>query len=810
MLLLPHLSKLLPLLSQLQWQVTSMQLKALAVALSSCCSTPASTSKDNPSTSTKVGTSSSSRAQQASHLQLLLTLCTDADYAADAVDTVHEGLGYCLLASLTEPQCWPSRADPSAAVAAAAATAAEMDGASPAEVAAAECMTELMQSAAAAEQHGQQLFDLPLFAQELNLLHGCLPAVPLPAFWAVGSLNRASGSIAAAGAALVASAGASATARGAELTSADSSNEQQAEQGAEAPGAATAAESAVPTTGTAAVAAAGAVRDWLHSMALLELQYPLLLRPLQLQHSHLLKAGAALVGSNRQGIDPHSDAQPAAVAPTPAGGRAAEPRGVAAVLQDVSHVLAVALESTGCADAADADADGMPGALSAAAVSRLRDGAEAAGGYLAAAGVEPSGVASSTAAELVLGLVNLQEQQQQNQAVHGEAQGSARHGQQCQHSSSVLLQLWQCVAVDLIDSSRLLDLVQQITGAFHGSENALAQQLHDRFLQQLREALLQLPQQQFDQLLLLQLGTRDAFAANSSGVCRELWQQLLSGGDGGSAGAAVQLLQRLLAACLRLTFGRPQTETAGSSSSRLSKKQLAAVGSLLGVVVQGATALGLPGVLACLSSLEALAAAVAGHSETTHSSSSGSSDGGKDASQSGQPGASDSDSITQRLIPFLPLLLFVQRVVVQSSRSQGSIGPTPAKGSKRSDNTQGSGLLPASRSEVSEGGILSDSSSAELPHLQDATGEGSAQPQQQQGLSSEGSDASTAGVLSTGSFGGAAEAAAGEAAAAGGVVLQDDAVQVLGGAAASAAMYDDDEDFLDEFEDEDEYLTQVS
>jgi hypothetical protein len=244
----------------------------------------------------------------------------------------------------------------------------------------------------------------------------------------------------------------------------------------------------------------------------------------------------------------------------------------------------------------------------------------------------------------------------------------------------------------------------------------------------------------------------------------------------------------------------------------LSKKHLAAVGSLLGVVVQGATALGLPGVLACLSSLEALAAAVAGHSETTHSSSSGTSDGGKDASQSGQPGASDSDSITQRLIPFLPLLLFVQRVVVQSSRSQGSIGPTPAKGSKRSDNTQGSGLLPAIRSEVSEGGILSDSSSAELP--QDAAGEGSAQPQQQQGLSSEGSDASTAGVLSTGSFGGAAEAAAGEAAAeaaaAGGVVLQDDAVQVLGGAAASAAMYDDDEDFLDEFEDEDEYLTQVS
>lgn len=238
-LLLPHLAELLPLLSQLQAQVAHMQLRCLCAALSTCYSLPGS-----------------SRGQQVQWLQVLLTLCTDVDYAADAVDAVHEGLGYCLLASLsadTHGPCWPSRAEPSEAVAAVATATAALTGASAAEASAARSVAQLLAPGGEpfASQPGQDATDWLLVTQELDLLHSCLAPVPLPHFWPVSSLNRASGVIAAAGACLAASA--------ASMAAGETGRQQPAEQ--EQPQQEAPAAAAAPVAAAACTPAGGCCRS---------------------------------------------------------------------------------------------------------------------------------------------------------------------------------------------------------------------------------------------------------------------------------------------------------------------------------------------------------------------------------------------------------------------------------------------------------------------------------------------------------------------------------------------------------------------
>jgi hypothetical protein len=753
-----------------------MQLRCLAAALSSCCSASSSSSSSTPGTVTATSSSTSSVSGDSSSgglaksIQLLLTLCTNADCAADAVDAVHEGLGYCLLASLSEPQGegWPSTGNPTAAVAAATTAAAEQEATCAVDAAAADCVAQLMQPSVTAEQQRGQELDWPVITQALNLLHGGLPAVPLPNFWAVGSLNRASGSLAAAGACLAASAAAAAGSKEASTKEPDSSQ----------------AAGAGIDTSTAhhhhhqRQLIAAAVADWLHSMTLLELQVPLLLRPVQLQHAHLLQAATVLAGSHGQSQGDPSTA-PSASAVTAAGAKA-EPRGAAAVLQDVSAALGVAIHYVkGAAGAA-----GVATALAAAAVSRLQDAVESAGSYHA-----PAIQDSSVAAPLVLGLV------QQQRALSAQAEGQQE--EQELHEGSVLQQLWQCVALDLLDTSKLVEFLQQVTGALHGSEDAHVQELHDSFLQQLRQSLLQLPQQHFEQLLLRQLSTHDAFASNSDGLCRDLWQQLLLGAEADSTSSAVLLLQRLLEAVLHLAFSTQQAGPGSSSgsdnSTGLRKTHLAAVGPLLGVVIHCATALGLPGVLACLGSLKALAAAC---TEWVSGSS-------RSSSASDQAGRTDagSESVTARLIPFLPLLLFAQRVVSQSSASPGSSRspssrsrPVRKSGSASSRSSRESGLR---GSQISDGDQQSNGNSSSADDVPDPTQQASAQADP----SPAGSSSSQTSIASAGPFEAAAAADAG-------LALQDDAVQVLGGI-APAAPFDDGDDFYDEFEDEEEYLTQL-
>lgn len=744
-------------------------------------------------------------------MQLLLTLCTDADYAADAVDAVHEGLGYCLLATLTEPQgqCWPSRADPVTAVKAAlkpaagsAAVASQAPGgeggsAAPSSVesAAAQAVLRLMQPFVASEQQqgrqGEQA-DGPLFVQELNLVHGCLPAVPLPQFWSVGCLNRASGSIAGAGAALAAAA------------AAVSSATQQDSTGSKEAMAATGSDS---NSSSSAASAAAAVADWMQSMGLLELQRPLLMRAIQQQHAHLLQEAASLATSAQEG-----EGDTTAAACSVSGG-------VAAVCADVSAAFSSAIAAAAASTGTDGQADeaqlDAARALAAAAVVRLQDVAEGSGSYHAAA--VPDGATSASSSiggQLVDALI-----QQQPGADGSEGSTSSGEG-------SVLQQLWQCTALGVLDSSRVLDLLQQVTGTLHGSDDTQAQQLHDQLLEALRGALLQLPQEQFERLLQRQLSVKTAFLAAGSGVALQLWQQLLTTGRAADAAAApasaVQLLRRILDACLHLTFTDTQQSHRTSSSGGLSKQSLSAVSMLLGVVVQCATSLGLPGVLACLQALQGLAAACTGcvtaskatdsgaggasTSATTTSSSSG------DSSDNIERERLSGDALTQRLVVFLPLLLFVQRVVSQAVGGSGSSSDRGRGSSGRAPKKSGSVRSSSSRGELSEPseGYLSGSDGEQ--HSSSSIGIGAAttqqQPQQQQQQSS--ADVSLAEAASDASTGmGPFEAAAHN------LVLQDEALQVVGassGTAGGGGGYDVDEEedeFLDEFEDEDAYLVQL-
>jgi len=819
-----------------------MQLRCLTAALNSCCNTGANglpgldglTASSSDSDSGNPGS-----CQQHGAVQLLLTLCTDADSAADAVDAVHEGLGYCLLASLAEPQgqCWPSRADPAAVVAAAATAAAGGPGghSSPADAAAAQCLAELMQPVADEQQQQQQQPqhrhqpDWPLLVQQLNLLHGCLPAVPLPQFWVVGSLNRASGSIAAAGAALAAAAAAGlrVDSHGQEEQPSNeaaagacgpSSDQQPADSGPDSRVAAPASGDAAATRETAA----GAVSDWMQSLALLEAQRPLLLRPLQEQHAHLLQSAAALVVACGSGSSSSSSAATAPAADTSTPCNEAIVQGVTVVLGDVSAALAVAIRAAAAATAAEgssslccADPQAAARAVAGAAMARLREAAEGSGSYHAAV-LQDSSLVGSIGGQLVAQLVQQQEELCQL------AQQQAKQQQQ----PGVLQQLWRCVAVGVLDTSIVLDVLQQVTGSFHGSGDARAQQLHDDLLQQLQASLLQLPQDVFEQLLVQQLEVRNGFAASSGGVCRELWQQLLTAEGNKGAGVTVQLLQRLLEASLQLVFPSDSADTAKHSSTEgldsadgttnssgaltrgLNKRCLGAVSGLLGVLLQCATALGLSGVLTALHTVKGLAAACAafagGPAAETSTSGSSSSSG----RQSARSDSEQNNALTERLVAVLPLLLFVQKVISKvGSRHGAASTPTSRRRGRRgtrSASMKTSGLI-GSHSQGSDEDQHSSSGSSSAGLGQEASLQAPAQAGQQQqqeeaaGLSHAAESGSS--VVPTGPF----EAAV---AAASGFVLQDDLVQVLGGSGA-AGPFEDDEDFLDEFEDEEEYLSQL-